>query len=205
MSEQVIENTITSAHLESAMNYQTYKSLIDGLLKENKTTGYNHSEAMIEYTKLNASRMNKWDKIAKISESLASKIASISTKQYWVVLTEGWCGDAGQNVPVMNKLSELNPNIEIKFLLRDENLDVMDNYLTNGGRSIPKLVILDHELNELGTWGPRPAPAQQMVKDFKENPTTTYQEFSKDLHTWYAKDKTLTLQKELENILDGIA
>jgi hypothetical protein len=74
----------------------------------------------------------------------------------------------------------------------------MDAYLTNGGRSIPILVCLESAMLEpLGHFGPRPSPAQQIVADFKENPVGTRNEMVEKLHSWYAKDKTLTTQHEL--------
>ena len=80
----------------------------------------------------------------------------------WFVLTEGWCKDAAQIVPVLHALAKLNSNIELKVLLRDDNLDLMDQYLTNGKRrSIPRLIAVDPDvMEELSSWGPSAAIQQ---------------------------------------------
>lgn len=194
---------INEVHWNNGLTYDEYRKLTGELLALNKTTGDNHSEKMIEYTQLNEKRMNKWDKIAKIIPSLENSVKSIKAPQKWLVLTEAWCGDAAQNLPFINKLAELNPNIQLHLLLRDENLDVMDAYLTNGGRSIPKLIILDDELNELAQWGPRPAPAQEKLLKMKEG-GMTYEEYAIELHTWYGKDRGAAFQTEMEALLSSI-
>ncbi|ARS37859.1 thioredoxin family protein [Pontibacter actiniarum] len=187
--------TITNEHLAKAITYSQYRDMIDKLLAENKTTGTNHSEDMVEYTRMNMHRMRRVEKTV-LEDDLIQVLLSVQTKMVWVVLTEAWCGDAAQNVPAIVKFADASPLIEVKLLLRDENPEVMDAYLTNGGRSIPKLIALDAEtLEVLGTWGPRPEPAQQLFLDLKAQ-NVPYQEFAEKLHGWYAKDKTRTLQQE---------
>lgn len=199
---EITQSVITQEHIKNGMSYEAYRLLIDQLLSENKTTGDNHSESMLDYAKLNMQRMNKWDKIFKPSDELVEMIKSISKPVYWVVLTEGWCGDAAQNLPVIAKLASMNSNIKLSLLLRDENLDVMDAYLTNGGRSIPKMIMLDENLNKLGQWGPRPQPVQDILMDLKaKGGEFSYDEFGVAAHTWYAKDRTKTLQQELLELL----
>ncbi len=194
-------NVITREHLEKALTYTQYREMTDQLLAEGKTTGPNQSEAMIEYTRMNVQRMRRVDKTTVLSDELVQVLLSVQTKMIWVILTEPWCGDAAQSVPSIIKIADASPNIEAKLLLRDENLDVMDAYLTNGGRSIPKLIALKADtLEELGTWGPRPKPAQQLFLDMKAN-NTPYQEFVEKLHGWYAKDRSLTLQEEFKLLL----
>ena len=200
---EINESVITESHLQKAISYGEYRELIDSLMSEGKTTGENHSENMIHYTKMNIQRMNRVEKTVELSDETVGILKGIDTKMVWVVLTEAWCGDAAQNVPVLAKMADISDKIELKLLLRDENLDVMDEYLTNGGRSIPKLVALNAEtMDELFVWGPRPEPAQEMMNDFKANPNgRTKQDLVIDIQKWYAKDKGLTMQKELVNLL----
>lgn len=187
---------ITNEHLAKAMSYSQYRDLIDKLLAENKTTGDNHSEAMVEYTRMNMHRMRRVEKTADLNDDLVQLLLSVETKMVWVVLTEAWCGDAAQNLPAIVKIADASPLIEVKLLLRDENLDLMDEYLTNGGRSIPKLIALNADtLEELGTWGPRPEPAQQLVMEAKAN-DVPFKELAEQLHGWYAKDRSKHLQQE---------
>ncbi|MEM1134986.1 MAG: thioredoxin family protein, partial [Bacteroidota bacterium] len=113
-------------------------------------------------------------------------------------------GDAAQILPVLNKIAEASPNIELLTLLRDENLRLMDSFLTNGGRSIPKLIILDKKsISVKGSWGPRPKPAQDMFLVYKHNKEkVAYEDFQAELQKWYLKDKAGAIQDELFELLD---
>jgi hypothetical protein len=123
----------------------------------------------------------------------------------WLVLTEGWCGDAAQTVPIMAKMAGESLNIELKLIFRDENLDIMDEFLTDGGRSIPKLIVLNKEtLEVLENWGPRPVEAQELFWKAKNSPDFDYPEVQKALQLWYAKDKTLSTQKELTALVKAL-
>jgi len=193
---------INQSFINEAYTYASYRELLDNLLQQGKTTGTNQSESMVNYATLNERRMKKWDKIGKITPELMDKLMSIDQKMTWLVVTEGWCGDAAQNLPFLNKMAELNPNIDLRFVVRDENLPLIDAFLTNGGRSIPKLIALDSELSVLGTWGPRPEPVQKAFLENKVSQERTGKEFTEYLHLWYAKDKGITLQGEILAILD---
>lgn len=184
--------------LARSMSYKEYRTLIDSLMDQNKTTGENHSEAMLNYTNMNLTRMNKWDKRYEPSDETKAAINE-KGQEIWLLITEAWCGDAAHSVPVFSKLSEENPNIDLRIVLRDENLDLMDMYLTNGGRSIPKLIRLDaNDKSEIDSWGPRPKPAQDIVVSSKKE-GIEYQEYVKTLQIWYARDKGQTLEKEILN------
>jgi len=198
------DQIITPEIIDQAMDYEAYRSMIDDLLEEGKTTGTNHSDVIIDYTKMNVQRMKRLDKQVELSESLQEELEALDRKRIWLVLTEAWCGDAAQNVPVIAKMAEQTDNIDLKFILRDENLEIMDEYLTNGGRSIPKLVCLDAEtLDELGSWGPRPAEAQQKAMQWKKDESISKEEWAEKLHKWYASDKTEQLQDEFEELIAG--
>jgi len=98
----------------------------------------------------------------------------------------------------------LNSNIELKFLLRDENPELMDQYLTNGkSRSIPKLIAVDENNEELFNWGPRPKILQEMFYHMKANAITN-DTIKEEMHRWYAKDKTVTTQKEILELLKQV-
>lgn len=193
---------ITSETIAKAMDYETYRNFIKERLANNQSTGTNHSESMVGYTTLNERRMKRLDKATKLAPETSAVLTAIEQPQIWLVLTEGWCGDAAQTVPVMAKMAEQSPNVELRFILRDENLEVMDEFLTNGGRSIPKLIILDKEtLEVLGDWGPRPAEAQKLFWEAKARPDFNYPQVQKDLQMWYTKDKSLSTQKELVELV----
>lgn len=179
--------------------YKEYREMINELLEEGKTTGTNHSEAMLNYSNMNVTRMNRWDKRAALSDDLADQIKALPS-QKWLVISEGWCGDAAQNLPWIEKMAELNENIDLKLILRDENLDIMDAHLTNGGRAIPKLVAIGDDNEILFEWGPRPTSIQATFTENKNNGVDKG-ELSKMVHTWYARDKGKALEDDFRELI----
>ncbi|MDG1398103.1 MAG: thioredoxin family protein [Polaribacter sp.] len=188
--------TIIEKSLQNTYTYQEYRDLVSDLLAEGKSTGPNQSEDLTNYSMLNDRRMKRLDKTIKISEETRQKVQALKETQTWLVLTEGWCGDAAQNLPVLNKIAEINENINMKFVLRDENIELMDLFLTNGGRSIPKLIALDKNNNVLKTWGPRPSFANRMVVEYKAKNGNLDAQFKQDLQVWYNKDKGKSTQED---------
>ena len=192
---------IIEKSLENTYNYQEYKDLVKDLLAQGKSTGPNQSDDLTNYSLLNDRRMKRLDKTIKISEETISEIQKFDEPQTWLVITEGWCGDAAQNLPVINKMAALNKKINLKLVLRDENLELMDLFLTNGGRSIPKLIALDKENNVINTWGPRPEVATKMVTDYKAKNGSLDAQFKQDLQVWYNKDKGKDTIEDLVDLL----
>ena len=189
-------------YIEKSMTFAEYIKLIDDLLIGGKTTGVNQSEAMFNYGKLNRQRMYRLEKTVEIDESVKEKSRKINRKQFWLIITEGWCGDAAQNIPIIEKIASESPNIETRYVLRDENLTLMDEYLTNNARSIPKLIALDAEsLEKLGVWGPRPQAAMDLFSEMRVRglEKTLMME---NLQRWYLADKNRSIQTEFENLLD---
>lgn len=197
-------NEIKGIKISQTFSYEEYKKLINTLFLMQKTTGNNHSDAMLSYTKLNIQRMKRLDKKVILTYNLANAIQNYKKQVNWVVFTEAWCGDAAQNLPVINKMASLSEYIDLKIVLRDENLSIMEHYKTDGGIGIPKLVVFDkNTLKELTTWGPRPAPLQQMVIENKNSThPIPYQEFSVTVQKWYNEDENITIQKEFLDVLN---
>jgi hypothetical protein len=176
--------------------------MIDKLLAEGKTTGANHSPEMLNYTKLNIQRMNRLDKTTVINNELLKKLKNPGRKLTWMIIAEAWCGDVSMNVPVIAKIAENSNSIELRIILRDEYPDIMNAYLTNWGKAIPILVCFNAEtLEELGKWGPRPAPVQKLIKELVANPDMPKAERTKRSMLWYAEDKTQTIQKEFLELM----
>ena len=195
-------NEIISTSLENSMSYSEYRDLVEQLTEQNSTTGEQKTEALANYTALNDRRMRRWDKTIKISEEAKSKIEKASKKVTFLVLTESWCGDAAHIMPVINKVAELNENIDYKVVLRDENDELMNQFLTNGGKSIPKLIAIDNTTQEvINTFGPRPSTATKLVNDYKAEHGKLTPEFKEDLQRWYNKDKG---QSTIEDLIDLI-
>ena len=159
---------VEKRHLQKAMDYESYRKLIDELLLQGKNTGPKQSEQLTEYTSKNVAKMKTIDETIRVVPEIENLITSVRQRQTWIVLTEGWCKDAAQIVPVLHALAKLNSNIELRLLLRDDNLDLMDQYLTNGkSRSIPRLIAVDSDvMEELFNWGASPA-IQQSQPDEK--------------------------------------
>lgn len=195
---------IASHYLEKALSYEAYEQLIARLLAEGHTSGSDQSEAFIHYTELNLQRMHRLDKTIMVLPSVETQIKGITVPQTWLVLTEPWCGDAAQSLPVMNALARLNPLITLRLLLRDENPELMDRYLTNGvSRSIPKLIGLEAlTLEELFTWGSRPAVLKEEFYKMK-TAGIEYHQIKEELQRWYNKDRTISIQQELAALASG--
>jgi len=201
--ELVVEDLIKKG-LESSFSYTEYRALVADLAAKGTSTGPEQTEALSQYTQLNNSRMRRWDKTLKFSDEVVAKITSVDQKISWIVLSESWCGDASPALPVMNKISELNPNISLSIILRDENLDIMDQFLTNGGRSIPKLIAVDEDKGTvLATWGPRSMKATKLVEDYKTEYGKLTSEFKQDLQIFYNKDKGQGILEDLLKLLDN--
>lgn len=189
--------------LSKAITYAEYRTLVSELLVEGKSTGDTQSEALYKYSLLNDRRMKRLDKTSKISEETEEHLVNLQSPQTWLVITEGWCGDAAQNLPVLNKLADNNESVDLKVVLRDENLELMDKFLTNGGRSIPKLIALDEEKNILFTWGPRPSIATKMIADYKEENGVVDAVIKEELQMWYNKNKGNNVQEDIISLLSN--
>ena len=190
--------------IDKGFSYLIFRKQVKEWLDKGRTSGNNHSPSMLEYTYLNSKRMDRLDKTVKLSDTLITRLKEIKSKQHWVVIVEAWCGDVAQNVPVLVKMAAQNENIKLTLIYRDENPGFMDMHLTDGARSIPKLIIFDEQFNELESWGPRPKPVQEMLVQYKNDPGESYQHYAKRAHTWYAKDRNKTIQEEFEGLIDNI-
>jgi len=201
METSIYTERIDPAFWENGMSYLAYRQLIDELLIQDKTTGPNQSAELTQYTRMNVQRMQRIDKQAQISNELQQILTQLPLEMYWLVITEGWCGDAAQIVPWLQKMADSTPQIQIKYLLRDEHTALMDAFLTNGGRAIPKLIALDPlKMQVLGHWGPRPLAAQQLYMGLKQA-QLPFLEASTQLHKWYADNKGSDIQLELQSAL----
>ena len=145
--------------------------------------------------------MKRLDKTIKLTDETSIEIKNLQEPQTWLVITEGWCGDAAQNLPVINKIAALNKNIHLKLVLRDNHLELMELFLTNGGRAIPKLIALDTNNNVLNTWGPRPTIATKIVADYKVENGSLDAEFKQNLQVWYNKNKGQNVQEDFVKLL----
>lgn len=185
--------------LPKAISYEGFEHLIDRLLLEGKTTGEDQSEFMVSLTKLNRQRMKRIDNTLEFTPEQLASFKQIAKGQLWLVISEAWCADGAQIVPVLAKIAQSNPLIDLKIVLRDENPDLMNQYLTNGGKAIPILIIADAQsLEVLHVWGPRPKVATQMVEAYKKEHGKLTPEFKEDLQKWYNQDKGQSILSDLQ-------
>ena len=185
------------------MDFTAYQQLFFDILNSpNPPAPYDNPD-YLNYTKLNWSRQQRWLKVGVLNPDLTTAIEKIIKPQLWTVITEAWCGDASHTIPFLHRLSELNPLIKVDYQLRDSPPFLIESYLTNGTRSIPKIIIADEHHQDLGTWGPRPAECQrlylQMVKDHIE-----MGEKKIALQKWYNEDKGESFQLEFLDIINKL-
>ena len=195
--KSIIENSLSQSH-----SYVDYRNYINDILKEGKSTGKEQSEALTHYSELNEARMNRLEKTVKISTEIIQKLNQLNGDYFWLVISEGWCGDAAQILPVINKMAELSEKIDLKIVFRDENEDLMNLFLSNGTKSIPKLIILDkNTLEVLSDFGPRPIGAKQLILDYKAKHGIVDETAKTNLQLWYLQDKGLSTQKEILDLM----
>ncbi len=180
------------------MNFKTYQETFDKIIEE-KFAPYDQA-LYYDYAKMNAARSKRWLKQAIISDKNKDKIASISAPQKWIVITEHWCGDAAHIIPIIALLAQENKNITLEFQLRDQPPFIIDQYLTNGGKSIPKLVIRDASNNDIAVWGPRPKEAQALYDSLKAQ-QVDMEVLKTELQKWYNNDLSIAIQDEIPALL----
>lgn len=204
LNQETVTDTLRES-IENGLEYDQFRELVDRLAQEGRTTGPEQSESLVEYTKLNARRFKRWEKTLKL-DSILYELRSLSLPDMdWLIITESWCGDAAHMMPVMQILADNISGTEIKVVLRDENLSLMDQYLTKGARSIPKLIARDKRSGEvLFDYGPRPSEAIRLVEDYKSEYGSLSAEFKEDLQRWYNKDKGKTAATDLVEMLKSL-
>jgi hypothetical protein len=199
-----MQKSITNT-LSNSYSYIEYRKLVTDLLAEGKSTGSEQSEDLTHYSSLNETRMNRLEKTIKITETTISKLQNLHRDYIWLVISEGWCGDAAQLLPIIYKMAAAsNDKIELKIVLRDENPDLMNLFLTNGGKAIPKLIIIDKEkLEVLADWGPRPKGASELVNNYKKEFGAFDETVKTNLQLWYLHDKGISTQNEIMEIMEN--
>lgn len=185
------------------MDFQAYSALFDAILSQaNPVAPYDNPD-YFNYVKLNASRMRRWFKTATLSDELVKAVESIGEPQQWIVITEPWCGDAAHNIPFIQLAAEKNPLITVDYELRDREPFRINDYLTNGGKAIPKLIIQDAEGNDLATWGPRPEQCQQLFQRLKAS-NADFDTLKTTLQQWYNENNGKDIQAELTTLLTAL-
>lgn len=200
-----MKNIIAKALFKSH-TYLEYRKMVTDLLVDGKSTGNEQSEALTNYSKLNDARMNRLDKTIKLTDEIVSKIENLDNRYIWLVISEGWCGDAAQILPVINQMALVShKKIDLRIVLRDENEELMNEYLTNGGKAIPKVIIICKETGIVrADWGPRPKGATELLANYKKEFGVLDEKIKTDLQLWYLADKGVSVQQELMLAIENI-
>lgn len=200
----MMKNTIQQTLLNS-FSYSEYRKKVTELIAEGKSTGHEQSNDLLHYSELNEARMNRLEKTIAIVDEVKAKLENLDKKYIWLVLAEGWCGDAAQVLPVIHKMAETTNKVELKIALRDDNDALMQHFLTNGGKAIPKLIVLDAETSEvIADWGPRPHGAKQLILEYKAAHGVVDETAKIELQKWYLHDKGISIQHEIVEMHDKV-
>ena len=184
------------------MNFAAYSAYFEHILHtpiDSQKAPYNNAD-YLDYTKLNFSRMNRWFKKGELAIDLLQTVAAIDAPQQWIVITEPWCGDAAHNVPFIEMVAATTPLITVSYVLRDTPPFLIEEYLTNGTKSIPKLIIRDGQGKDLVTWGPRPANCQLMYAALLKK-QADFDTVKVEIQNWYNGNKGVELQQELRELI----
>jgi len=194
---EIIRNSL----VDDGLNYQAFMDIVRARIKETDRGVLDEQEkALHDYTVLNVKRSERIERSWVMPEELRVAAQALDFEQTWMVLTEGWCGDSAQNLPYLAAVAAVNPRIDFRILERDDHLNIMDIYLTNGTRSIPKLVIFDRDGQERAVWGPRPATAAQLVQELKSQGLPRAEMYER-LHLWYGRNRWKEISHELLDLL----
>lgn len=143
---------------------------------------------------------------AKVHADEAARLEELPGRRKVLILVEDWCGDAIRSVPTLVALANASDDVELRVLSSDSHPEALTSKLTRGARAIPIAVVFDEDGNEIGTWGPRPAPLQAMLRaKIREEGSPTPEtkgEFYAPIMAWYAKDRGRTVAQELLMVLE---
>ncbi len=178
------------------MTFQEYLDYFEQILASPEDYDPYGDEEYLNYTKLNWSRMNRWLKRFEPNDITKTLIASMTEPQHWIVITEPWCGDAAHSLAQLYQMVKNNPNIDFEIQLRDKEPLLIEDYLTNGSKSSPKLIIRNDVGHDKVIWGPRPQPLQDLYTQMKKE-GKPFAEINEAMQKWYNEDKGEELQKEL--------
>jgi hypothetical protein len=192
--------------LKKSLSYQEYVDASEQNALNGNYSGNDDNPALAEFTALNYKRMKRLNKTIKIDPDSTHFLMGIKKNMQWIVLTEDWCGDAAQIIPVLFKISQIMPAVNFRLAYRDEHPELMDQFLTNGGKAIPKLLVVDSQSHQIiADWGPRPDTATQMVQREKQSKGSLSPEFKTTLQQWYNHDKGKSVVADIVKLMRSLA
>jgi hypothetical protein len=193
---------ITPHILDQTISWDQYYALVKQYVETDDKPELYRNEKMLRYTGENLKRMDHVLANINIESKLYNALNAVTTPWTWIVLAEPWCGDVSQEIGALYTFSTCNENITFRILQSDSHPEVLDHYVTGGSRSIPKLICLRTEtLEEVGTWGPRPAVLQKIVMDNKDRTDISFGDKVRMIHAWYGEDMTRSIQEEFIDLI----
>ena len=193
--------SIIQSALQNSHSYTEYRIIVSKLISEGKSTGKEQSADLLHYSELNEVRMKRLEKTLKLDPEVEKTLQNLKSNQTWLVISEGWCGDAAQILPIIKLMSEASKNIDLKLVFRDENEELIHLFLTNGAKSIPKLLVLDESFNLINHWGPRPEGAKNLIIEYKAIHGIVDEAAKIALQKWYLDDKGISTMKEIVGVI----
>ena len=195
---------LTAEQLATGLTYSAYRQHIDEVL--NTAHPDEKLAKMLPYYQQAVDRINQIAPTVVLLPELQAALGQLKGQYSWAIITEGWCGDASHTVPLIEAVAQASGgHLATRYFLRDSHPDLIDRYLTNGGRAIPIAVMLHaSSLTEAGVWGPRPAPLQAIHEDLKAR-EVPFKEVIKQVNNWYDHDATRTTQQELLALVQGLS
>lgn len=191
---------IVAKRPHEGLTFDEYLTLMEQQAEQDPAGLDEEQAERVAFTKLNLQRSRRIVRTHKVGEPLRERIKNLAVPQLWMVLTEPWCGDSAQCLPHIALMASLRTEIDLRILLRDKNLDIMDQYLTNGSRGIPRLVIFDADGEDLHQWGPRPAEAQEIFALAKAEGLEKPQLLER-MHLWYGRNRGVAIEAEILALL----
>jgi hypothetical protein len=182
------------------MNFTTYTALFESILNAEVSAPPYNDSMYFDYTRLNQSRMKRWNQQPLLTQEVSDKLNKIQDPQQWIIISEPWCGDAAHIVPVLIQMTAANDLIQYDIQLRDAPPYLIEQYLTNGTKSIPKLIVRNKKGEDLFTWGPRPVGAQQCMNALKDS-GVDFESIKIGLQKWYNNDKAVSVCNEIAALL----
>ncbi|WP_151086781.1 thioredoxin family protein [Hymenobacter baengnokdamensis] len=195
---------LTADQLATGLSYPAYRQQIaEALAQANPDP---QQAKMLPHYREGADRMDRVAPTVAVLPELQAAVNRLTQHYLWAIITEGWCGDASQTVPVFEAIAQASGgHLETRYFLRDSHPDLIDRYLTNGGRAIPIAIFLRADsLTEAGVWGPRPAPLQTIMQELKAR-DTPFKEIVTQVHAWYDQDAARTTQHELLPLIQRLS
>ena len=187
---------LTPAQLTTGLSYAAYRQHIAEALATPQPD--EQLAKMLPHYQTAVAQMDRVAPTLTLLPELQAALHQLSGNYLWAIITEGWCGDASHTVPIMEAVAQASGgHLTTRYFLRDTHPDLIDRYLTNGGRAIPIAVVLHADtLAEAAVWGPRPAPLQAIQQDLKDR-EVPFKEIVTQVNAWYDRDASHTTQQEL--------